>query len=429
MKSVVYIGHRNYIGEAPNEFTHKSLDVIYDLVREVISGVVDLEKLVKGKSVVIKPNLVRPYLDLIPATITDPRVIIAVVQLSLRAGARSVFVAENPGYKFSSRAAFVSAGLDQLLPKEAKLVSLDEEPAEVVHIPNGQVLCSVKIPKIILDADVLINLAKLKTHMHTLVSLGIKNLHGLVYDEERLIYHRNDINHKLVDLLRVVYPSLTILDGIWALEGQAPLCGKPVKDMNVIIAGTDIVAVDSVGSYLMGISPFEVTAIRIAFQYNFGTANLNDIEVRGTPLNTVTRNFLRPIVSSAGVYKNINVIEGGACLGCLSALRHSLDKLSFEQKLERLPLVTIYVGKPMPNAQNLWNFKKNNKNDLWLFGNCSIELTAQENIRQASPKIVYGCAPHVYDLYNSIVEHYNFLRKSEKETVCRKGQIKEAKKI
>lgn len=411
MQSIVGIAYRKSIPENPTRFTEKSLTVIRELLQEAIGNAVNPRGLVHNKTVFIKPNLVRPNPKMLPATTTDARVILALVRLLRDSGARKVWVGDNPGYKLSSREAIQLAGLDKILPKSGAVpVYLDEEPAVRIKNPKGKVMCEMDLPKRVLDAEVIINLPKMKTHMHTLVTLGIKNLHGMLYDYERLMFHRNDVSYKVVDILRAIRPQLTIIDGIFAMEGQAPLSGKTISDMNTIIAGTDPVAVDVVGCAVMGIEPDEVATNRIAVQEGLGCGNLDKIQIKGVLIEKVKRNFKRPVISSIGVFKNVNVIEGGACQGCLSALRHTLDKLHFENKNGTLPPMTIYVGIPMPNVANLEKWV----GDIWLFGNCAVNLVTQENIRAAQPEVVLGCAPHIFDLYKMITQIENRLELRDK---------------
>ncbi|MDI6783087.1 MAG: DUF362 domain-containing protein [bacterium] len=400
MQPIVGIAYRKVVPENPAKFSKKSLATLQLMLDEAIGYSVNLQKLVKNKRVLIKPNLVRPNPKVLPAITTDVRVILGFVQLLRDSGAGEIGVGENPGYKLSAREAFALAGLAQLLPKYgAKPVYLDEEPAVRKKIPDALVMNEMDLPKAVLDAEVVINLPKMKTHMHTLVTLGIKNLHGLLYDYERLLFHRNDVSMKVVDILRAVRPQLTVIDGIMAMEGQAPLSGHTIPDMNTLIAGTDPVAVDAVGCAVMGIDPEEVATNRIAAQEGLGCSDLNQIKVKGTAIHTVKRNFKRPVISSVGVFKNVTVIEGGACNGCLSALRHTLDKLHHEQKLDRMTPFTVYVGIPMPNVTNLNKWT----GAIWLFGNCTVGLVTQENIRNANPNVVLGCAPHIFDLYKLLI--------------------------
>ena len=100
------------------------------------------------------------------------------------------------------------------------------------------------------------------------------------------------------------------------------------------------------------------------------------------------------------MHKGITVVEGGVCSGCLSSLRHSLDKLEFENKIEHAVESTIYMGKTMPNTKTLkcW------KGELWLFGNCAVDLVISEPKRRLDHTFLTGCPPHVLDFYTAVNE-------------------------
>ncbi len=388
---------------SPSEISNDSLNIIESLLDRTLSLILDIPTYFKDKTVFIKPNLVRPNLVALPAVTTDPRVIIALTKLIINAGAKKVMVGDIPGYRVkSSDAMDLSQLTDKLVDLGAYSANLNEGDIVAVPTPTGTVLKHIKLPVSVRDADIFINLPKLKTHMHTLVSLGIKNLHGLILDDQRLLFHRHDISYKVVDILYSIVPDLTIIDGLWALEGQAPLHGNAVSDFNTMLASTNINAIDAVGTYLMGIEPVEISTCRLACKRGFGPYNLVDIEILGYDINRIRRIFKRPVLSSAGVFDKVDVIEGGACSGCLSALRHSLDRLEFEKKLDKLPKLTIYTGMPMPNTVTLESWD----GDLICLGNCASSLVLKQNHVSQPSIFVPGCAPHVLDLKHVLVEKY-----------------------
>jgi len=403
-KSKIAVLTEKTIPESPGKFSDKSIECIESLLERTLSLILDFPSMIKGKSVFIKPNLVRPTLTVLPAITTDPRVVLALTRLTIKSGAEKVMVGDIPGYKVNSRDALKLSNLTENIEALGAIpFFLDED--EIIEIPNpkGTVLKKLKLPSSVMKADVFINVPKLKTHMHTMVSLGIKNLHGLILDEQRLMYHRQDINHKVVDILHAILPHITIIDGIWALEGQAPLHGNAVKDFNTIIAGENINAVDAVGTYLMGIEPDEIATCRIAARQGFGSYQIDDIQIEGNDIDLIRMYFKRPVLSSAGVFENVNAIEGGVCSGCLSALRHSLDRLEFEGKLEKLPPITVYTGIPMPNTTSLDSWE----GDLFCLGNCASTLVLKQDHLGKPAAFVPGCAPHVLDLRHLLVEKYN----------------------
>jgi uncharacterized protein (DUF362 family) len=356
---------------------------------------------IRGQSILLKPNLVRPQPDSVPAATTDPRVILALIDLCRDWGASKVAVGDNPGWGFPAREAFQLTGLDAWIEDHGGIVELfdREEPIEIDN-PQATVFRKVLLPPQARRYDIIINLPKLKTHMHTIVSLGIKNLYGFVTDSQRLQNHRNDLHRKLVDFLYILKPDLTIIDGIWALEGQAPLYGVTIPDMGVLIGSEDIVAVDAVGTMTMGIEPNEVTTTRLAHYDGFGNMDLKSMEFVGIQPQVVRRQFQRAVLSSIGAYPEFNILEGGACTGCQNALRHALDRLAKENKIN--PRTdTIILGRN-PAVEQLESLASRTEGKIWCFGDCTEEIYRK---LEHTGNVVWvgGCAPHIFDYYLAYV--------------------------
>jgi uncharacterized protein (DUF362 family) len=158
-----------------------------------------------------------------------------------------------------------------------------------IEIPNGETLENIKVPRIVTESAI-ISAAKLKTHMSTKVTLGMKNMFGLLPDKFKGKYHEKGISKVIVDINTVLKPALTLIDGFIAMEGRGPTGGIPVK-MDLIIAGKDVVATDSTASRVMGFEPMEIAHIRRAYEKGLG--NIEDIEVLGSKVDDVRRVFKR----------------------------------------------------------------------------------------------------------------------------------------
>lgn len=367
------------------------------MAEEALGGK-EFTRLVKGRSVLVKPNLVRPNPDFPSATTTDPRVIIALLRLIRDAGARSIGVGDKPGIGLSCRSAERLLGLHTYFRSvNAHFVYFDE--SEDVWEKNlyGRVSQVIPVPQVLREYEVLVNLPKLKLHMHTGVSLGIKNLFGLVPEHFRMKHHRDDLQRFLVDYLYLVKPDATLIDGIWALEGQAPICGTPVKDFNVLVGSSDPVAADAVGAFLMGIQPDEIPMIRMASLEGFGEYELENMDFQGTPPSDIRRFFIRPVVSSQDAYPGIDVIVGGACIGCLSSLRHALDRLHLAGKLKEDPQ-TILLG--MRDEEERPHLKED-PGSLWCYGNCCKEQFIKYFSGESNGHWLEGCPPHFMEFYRA----------------------------
>jgi uncharacterized protein (DUF362 family) len=173
-----------------------------------------------------------------------------------------------------------------------KFINLRKEKERVdLEMPNPEVLRRIRVPKIVADSAI-INSAKLKTHRQTGVTLGMKNMFGLLPDKFKAKYHAFNISKVVVDINSVLKPSLTVVDGFYGLEGPCPVSGYPVK-MNLITAGREVVAVDATACRVMGIDPFEIYHIRQAYEKEFGEMTQDRIQLVGNSIEEVARKFRR----------------------------------------------------------------------------------------------------------------------------------------
>lgn len=168
-----------------------------------------------------------------------------------------------------------------------KLVNLREEGFREVRI-DGRRLPSLFVSRLVLEADLIVNIPKLKTHSLTGLTCAVKNMYGVLPAGERLRLHKlfpmnEPFCEALVDVFAAAKPHLTICDAIVAMEGEGPSGGHP-RTVGCILAGTDAIAVDSVASRLIGIEALDVATNRIAQERGLGQADPARIEIRGGPL-------------------------------------------------------------------------------------------------------------------------------------------------
>ncbi|WP_428558827.1 MAG: DUF362 domain-containing protein [Solidesulfovibrio sp. DCME] len=403
-KQRVALLRREAIPESPSHYTRAGLRAVTDFLAETIGLCVDLRALCAGKRVLLKPNLVRPDPRNPQAIVTDERVVLGLVSLCRDAGAREVWVGDNPGYGLSLAAALSALGRfkEGLRRAGATLRYFDAEETVRLDNPEAVLFDPIVVPKALLEAEVYINVPKLKTHVHTLMTAGVKNQYGLVLDDQRMFCHRNDINLKVTDILRVIRPHVTVVDAIYAVQGQAPLSGSVVADCNVLVCGTDTAAVDTVCAQVMGFDPMEVPMLRIIRSEGLGETDPDRIEVVGMAVAAVARPFRRPIIGCMGAYPEIFCLEGGACQGCLSALRHALDKLHAAGELSGRAVQTVYVGEPMPGMGS----PRRIRGELWCFGDCAAKLLENADTCRENAHCVPGCPPHILDFYKAYLARY-----------------------
>jgi uncharacterized protein (DUF362 family) len=242
-----------------------------------------------------KPILVKPnYVDAShPSTgiTTDSRVIEGVVRFLKERGVKDVRIGEGSGYADTFEA-FRVAGVDKMAEKwNVRLIDLNKDEVVEVSPPNPLALKRVKIAKTALEST-LISVPKLKLHRITGVTLSLKNMMGTVSRKGSMHSH---LSKNIADLASIVKPSIAVIDGIVAGEGHET-SENPVE-MNLVIAGTDPVAVDAVGAAVMGVSPKDIKHLCFAEEKGLGTCDLTEIEVLGQPIESVRRKFRRSLAS------------------------------------------------------------------------------------------------------------------------------------
>lgn len=287
-----------------------------------LTGMID-----PGDVVVIKPNLVMcAAVD--SGMVTDPVVVRTVVRLAREAGAARVIIAEGTagdagcGRSCTPRA-FQIAGYDtdgDMMDDvtAAPLVDLNDSGGTDVHdpskvtravVPTGLIRKEYWLPNVVLNADVLISVPVLKNHFIAGVTLGMKNLIGLLpndlYHAPGNIYGKHSLSHSPIELdQHIVDLSLARRPDFVVADGQRGMIDGPIGSqiieppMGIILAGTDVVAVDTVGTLVMGYDPRTVPYIGLAAQSGLGTADTSYIRVVGSPLPQVRRDFPAPYADS-----------------------------------------------------------------------------------------------------------------------------------
>jgi uncharacterized protein (DUF362 family) len=264
-----------------------------DLEGLVLEGLRLVEADVRGRSVVLKPNLVEFVHG--SSINTDPRLVVAAADALRRLGAASVVVAEGPGHRRDTEAVVVASGLREALD-DARVRFIDLNDAPLVRTPlrtRYTGLAELWVPRILREADVVVSMPKLKTHHWVGVTLSLKNcfgcMPGRVYGWPKDVFHVNGIPESIVDIAAAIRPSLAIVDGIVGMQGDGPIYGDPVAS-GVVVFSRDPVAADVTGARLMGIDPEKVGYMMEAGRF-LGQARSELIEQRGEDPERLARSF------------------------------------------------------------------------------------------------------------------------------------------
>ncbi len=260
----------------------------YEDTLGITTEAVKASRLRGKKCVFIKPNMSHP--EYVPGVVTSPRLIREVVGL-LRDGNSEVVVGESNGFNYPCWSAFKMTGFEAAVKSAGgRVLNLSEDKLVRVKIEDGIAVKELFLPKTVLDADAVVDLALMKTHEFAAYSGAVKNLFGCVPSNKRIYLHHY-LGEVFYNLYRIFNPALTIVDARVAMEGNGPTKGKPVK-MDLMLTGSDAFTVDVVASRIMGLTLQEVNHLSYIAQRT-GLSE-NDIAVEGLRISDVARNFEPP---------------------------------------------------------------------------------------------------------------------------------------
>ncbi len=310
---------------------------VYRSIKSSVDHLGGMEKFVsRGDRVLLKPNFL---IGRSPERCvnTHPAVVRAVAELVLEAGGKP-FIGDSPQLG-SAKGVAQKCHIDAVA-RELGIDIVEFEPVEVKN-ERGKYYRQFVVGREVLEADVLINLPKLKTHSMTLLTLAVKNLFGCIPGPRKAQWHfrisRNGPEYfarMLLDLYSLIRPPLTIVDGIVGMEGRGPGSGDP-RRLGLIISGTDAVAVDAVITGILGVDPQDYPTLRLALSEGYGIPRLRDIDVAGEEIDAVrVKDFILPVMVSVpgsarallmkvmkGPLTTRPVIDGKRCRGCASCVK------------------------------------------------------------------------------------------------------------
>ena len=220
--------------------------------------------LVKGKSVLLKPNLVEPSRSA-PQINTHPLVVRAAAEVFRRWGADEVVVAEGQGHCRDSQFVLDESGLGKVLD-EARLPFVDLNHDDVVSVPNKlrfTAMTELTLPVTLTKrADLIVSMPKMKTHHWAGATLSMKNFFGVMpgicYGWPKNVLHHMGIPQSILDIVAAARPHLAIVDGIIGMEGDGPIMGTP-KASGLLVTGRSLPAVDVTSAWLMAIVRWRIS--------------------------------------------------------------------------------------------------------------------------------------------------------------------------
>jgi len=379
--------------------------VKYDGTSNALRKTIELcggfEELKPDYKILLKPNILWGGTKKLPpfGVVTTSAIVDHLLQLLRDQGCKDITIGEgtipNKELGSSTLRGYEWSGIGKVAKRYgARLVDFNSEPFEEVELEK----IKVKITRRALESDFLINLPVLKTHRQTKVSLGMKNLKGCLAIGSKKKFHKHDLPRLIALLNAKIKTSLTIIDGIYSMEGGPDFLGTSHRT-NLIIAGRDIFSCDIVGAAAVGIRPEEVDYLKEFSSIKGRSLSLEAIEVKGETLKEIARPLkwhlsVDDIFHQAGI-RGITVQHGATdlscCSGCEAILSAFCGVFCKDNPGVALDGLEICMGGKA-------KAKKESKK-VFLLGDCAI--AANKDFKNGIK--IKGCPPPIIDTVMSIV--------------------------
>ena len=260
-----------------------------DLLDRLVRGAAACGLEARGKRVLLKPNLVECERG--GVIHTQAEVLAAAVELLERLGASEVRIGEGPGHRRDALYLAEEAGYRAAIPNfEARFTDLNRD--DVARVAPFAGADEIYLSRTALAADLVVSVARMKTHHWAGVTLGMKNLFGVVpgalYGWPKNHLHQVGIGRAVAELYRILPRSFGIVDGIVGMEGNGPVQGRP-RACGALVMGADLAAVDATACRVMGIDPDQIEYLHLTA----GRGRVADwrIEQRGESIASVQTPF------------------------------------------------------------------------------------------------------------------------------------------
>ena len=278
-------------------FIAKAADYSVDLKSIILSALKELGvhgSEIKGKRILLKPNLVEPHQGAGHIN-THPLIVQGAIEAFYSLGAAQVMVGEGPGHIRDTQLVIEESGFIDILGRN-RVPFIDLNNDQVITVPNaGQKtdLKTLTFPSALKKVDWIVSMAKMKTHHWAGVTLSMKNLFGVMpgnyYGWPKNVLHFAGIDKAIFDINMTLKPHFAIIDGIVGMEGDGPIMGTP-KKAGVIILGRNLPAVDATAARIMGINPHKITYLAMA-ENCLGPIREEDIRQLGEKIVSVRTDF------------------------------------------------------------------------------------------------------------------------------------------
>jgi uncharacterized protein (DUF362 family) len=292
----------------------------------------------RGKRVLLKPNAgrVAPPGE---GIVTDPQVMAAAIDVFNKAGAH-VAVGESPIVGVKTLEAFGASGIAAVAQeRHCPLIEMNARLFVKVPVPDGLAIRSLKVCPEVLEYDLVVSVPVMKMHMHTGVTLAVKNMKGCLWRRSKVKLHmlppvegreEKPIDIAIADMAGVLRPHLSIIDGTVGMEGLGPSAGQ-AKHLDAVVVSADAFAADAIACELMGTEAKEIPHLRMGAERGYGVIDLDSISVTPDHWRQWQSAFLPPPENLSIEFPNVHVLDANSCSACQATLflflKHYGDRL------------------------------------------------------------------------------------------------------
>jgi len=364
-----------------------------DLLREVVT------KEFRNKNVLIKPNL--GFLgDSGTGIITHCEVIRGVIRFMKEVGAKP-FIGDSCIFGVNPEEAFQKSGTLNVAQEEGlDLINLDEGQPVTYEVSDPYAVDRIKVSSYAARTDCIVSIPVMKTHMHAIATLSLKNMKGCLYQREKMRFHHlreedrfsdwhayKNLDRAVADLSSVLYADLSVIDGIVAMEGLGPILGEP-KPLGLVLASEDPIAADIAALFLMGFKEKELPHLTLAMKKrNCSGLTFENLDLDRKTFEALRTPFKRAIPEDISAhFPEFTITSGETCSACDATAMAFLR--TYGKNYAGKMATQIAMGKNIDPI-------KIHKNRCILLGNCTAKL-------RELGIFLEGCPPIPSDILRAI---------------------------
>ncbi|MFH1414969.1 MAG: DUF362 domain-containing protein [Elusimicrobiota bacterium] len=312
----------------------------------------------EDKKILIKPNLGRLF-ESGTGIVTNIEVITAIIDHFRSNQFNDISIGESPIIGLKMEDIYRKTGVAGLAEeKNVKLLDFDKEKPAIVKVPGGRIIEQLRVYNKIEEYNYLVSVPVMKTHMHTVVTLSLKNMKGFLWRHEKVRLHQlkfddgceytdyKELDVAIADLSMSLKPDLAIIDGTIGLEGLGPSGGEK-KKTDTVVGSRNFLYADLVAARLMGLEKDDVPHLKLAMEFNKDRIKTDNIDVDPVDYVKFTDKYELAPKEINIKFPGVEVNDYQSCSACLSTLLVFLKEYASHIRYSNLPgeKLRIRIGK------------------------------------------------------------------------------------